>query len=122
VKTNAQVQADVMFDTALEAEASDSCAAILLYERILKLKPSHPEALINLGRLYNEAGMKHAAMVAFKRAIMAAPEHPVAWFNLGVTAHDLGDRDLARVCYRKALAIDSTFDDARCNLRALSNS
>ena len=121
MQTNRHTQANEAFDAALTAdEAGELVKAIDGYRRALDIKPSHVEALINLGTALCTADMPEAALVQYRRAVMVDPSNPIAWFNLGASAHDLGKVSMAKTAYKRALQLAPGMNDARCNLAALT--
>src|SRR5277367_187516 len=84
--------ADSWFRQALEFDADPATRkqAIEAYDRVLLLKPSHIDALLNRGTLAFEDAQLEAARDYFARAVDLEPQNSVARFNLGSTLDDLG--------------------------------
>jgi len=76
------------------------------YEKALKLNPTYPEALNNLGAVYYGQKLFHDAERAYKRAIKLSPKAAMFYSNLG-TAY-LAERKYKKGAesYRTALALD----------------
>ena len=101
----------------LELEGHAPAQARKAYEKALELRPRHPDALVNLGRLYYEEGATEAAIVHYRRALQAASGlHSTAAFNLGVALEDVGRERAASEAYRAAILADPDFADAHYNL------
>ncbi len=107
-------------DLGLELEGHAPAQARAAYEKVLELDPTHVDALINLGRLFQEDGELEAAVVHYRRALAAAGgDAPTAAFNLGLALEDLGRDRAALDAYEAALAADPRFADAHYNLSGL---
>ncbi|MSP62416.1 MAG: tetratricopeptide repeat protein [Myxococcales bacterium] len=91
----------------------EACEA---YRRAVSVAPDHADALINLGRLLQEAGDAAAAVAEYLRALAARPGDPTAAFNLGVALEDLHRDEEAVAAYHDALAGDPRCADAHYNL------
>ena len=59
-----------------ELEPSDPPGALDAYRKALELAPDHPEAHVNLGRLFHETGHVGAAEMHYRRALRADPTTP----------------------------------------------
>jgi hypothetical protein len=113
------LEADDWFDLAQANEKDDPAAALEAYQQVLALQPSHYPALINVGRLFHEAGEPDKAEAAYRAAIAAEPSLPLGRFNLAVLLDDTGRTDEAVACYRAVLDADPGFADAHFNLARL---
>lgn len=91
--------------------------AIEMYERYLRLKPSDPDARVDLGTTYFEIGLADTVMRneyfsmakdAMKRALTVRPQHQLAHFNMGIISLHNGESETAVEWFRKCIAIDST--------------
>jgi tetratricopeptide (TPR) repeat protein len=108
---------DAWLELGLELEAHAPEQARRAYQRVLELEPEHPDALVNLGRLFYEQGATDAAIVHYRRALEAAAgRHPVAAFNLGLALEDMDRYRAASDAYQVAIAADPVFADAHYNL------
>ncbi|HUG41823.1 MAG TPA: tetratricopeptide repeat protein [Longimicrobiales bacterium] len=109
--------ADEWLELALQLEVQAPVQARRAYARALELRPDHPEALVNLGRLLQEDGELEEAARLYARALEASGgDKPTAAYNLGIALEDLGRDGDAAAAYRRALQADSTFADAHFNL------
>src|SRR5262245_37249253 len=77
------VPADVWYERAVAAEATDAAAgaAIALYGRALAANPEHADAHCNLGRLLHEAGDALGAESHYRLAACGRTDVGVYWFN-----------------------------------------
>jgi tetratricopeptide (TPR) repeat protein len=107
------------FAWGCEIEIADAAEARRAYEQAIAIDPTHADALVNLGRLYHEAGEAAEARRLYERALEERPDDSVAAFNLGVALEDLGDARAAIVLYRRALKLDAGCADAHYNLARL---
>ena len=104
-------------EVGLELEGHSPAQARKAYEKALELRPGHPDALVNIGRLYYEEGANEAAIVQYRRALQAASGlHSTAAFNLGLALEDVGRERAASEAYRAAILADPDFADAHYNL------
>jgi tetratricopeptide (TPR) repeat protein len=113
------MEADDWYDLGFDLEAVSLEEAKRAYGRALGLRPEHPEALVNLGRLLHEEGDVEEAASHYRRALEVAPGDPVARYNLGVALEDLGATHAAADAYRQALARDPDLAGAHFNLARL---
>ena len=107
------------FAWGCEIEIADAAEARRAYEQAVLADPAHADALVNLGRLYHEAGEAAEARRLYERALEERPEDAVAVFNLGVALEDLGAVREAITQYRRALRLDAGCADAHYNLARL---
>ncbi|MEO6953034.1 MAG: tetratricopeptide repeat protein [Polyangia bacterium] len=107
------------FAWGCEIEIADAAEARRAYEQAILADPAHADALVNLGRLYHEAGEAAEARRLYERALEERPEDSVAVFNLGVALEDLGVVRDAITQYRRALRLDPGCADAHYNLARL---
>jgi tetratricopeptide (TPR) repeat protein len=89
------------------------------YEEALRLKPGHPDALVNLGNLDLAAGDPRSAERRFREALAALPDDLVARYDLALALARSGKRNEAIAEYGRALAIDPEFADAHADLAEL---
>ena len=109
--------AEEWLDRGLQLESHAPDDAREAYEKALELRPGHPDALVNLGRLFYEEGATEAAIVHYRRALQAASGlHSTAAFNLGLALEDVGRERSAMEAYRAAILADPDFADAHYNL------
>ncbi|MBI4408763.1 MAG: tetratricopeptide repeat protein [Gemmatimonadetes bacterium] len=113
------LDADGWYELGYELEACAPAEAAGAYARALELNPRHADALVNLGRLCQEAGRLAEAEAHYRRALSADAGHVVAWYDLGTVLEDRGRAPDAMDAYRRALAADAGFADAHFNLSRL---
>jgi len=96
--------------------------AIVMYQRYLQLKPSDPDAQVDLGISFFELSIidssKNAEYTASARremqqALQIDPRHQRAHFNLGVVSLHAGDVTSANEWFKKCVQIDSTTEIGR---------
>jgi predicted TPR repeat methyltransferase len=93
--------------------------AAMLYQRILEVEPSHPEALHFLGLLKHQLGSPDEGLVYLRRAVEVAPDYAQAHSNLGNMLFERDDYEAAESAYRQASALDPSLTDAIQNLGLL---
>jgi tetratricopeptide (TPR) repeat protein len=104
-----QIPADAArhFDAAKIAEArEDWRTAENEYHEALKRSPDWPEAIVNLGIVYNRQGKTDEAIVAFTRAAELNPQLLGAQLNLAITYFRAQRFREAETPLRRTLAID----------------
>ncbi|QNI31186.1 tetratricopeptide repeat protein [Alloacidobacterium dinghuense] len=82
------------------------------YEKALKLKPTYPEALNNLGAVYYGQKQFHDAEHTYKKAIKLSPKSAMFYSNLGTAYLAEGKFKKGAECYRTALALDPNVFDS----------
>jgi tetratricopeptide (TPR) repeat protein len=82
------------------------------YEKALKLNPSYPEALNNLGAVYYGQKLYHEAERAYKKAIKLSPKSAMFYSNLGTAYLAQGKYKKGFQCYRTALSMDANVFDS----------
>lgn len=83
---------------------------------------NNPDALLELGKLYEDNGNFAAAAVALNRASAIAPRNPQVAFYLGKALEVQGDPAAAQTQYRAAIDADPKYIDAYLALAALNQS
>ncbi len=76
------------------------------YEKALRLKPTYPEALNNLGAVYYGQKLYRDAEKSYKKAIKLSPKAAMFYSNLGTAYLAEGKFKKGEQCYRTALALD----------------
>jgi tetratricopeptide (TPR) repeat protein len=76
------------------------------YEKALKLNPSYPEALNNLGAVYYGQKLYHDAERSYKKALKLSPKSAMFYSNLGTAYLAESKYKKGAECYRTALALD----------------
>ena len=111
-----QVDAETWYEMGCDLEETSPGQAAEAYRRSIELEPVFVEALVNLGRLLQEAGQVEEAELCYRRASELRPEDPVPAFNLGVALEDRGDDSGALEAYRLAISRNGQFRDAHYNI------
>ena len=89
---------------------------VLLYRKLIELRPNAAEAANNLGVALVYQGRNTEAESSFRRAVELKPAYPDGLNNLGLVLKKSGAADQAISLYRRALEADPTFADAMNNL------
>jgi len=76
------------------------------YEKALKLNPSYPEALNNLGAVYYGQKQYKDAEKTYKKAIKLSPKSAMFYSNLGTAYLAESKYKKGAECYRTALSLD----------------
>jgi Tfp pilus assembly protein PilF len=84
------------------SQANDNARALECYDRILLLRPSHFEALLNRGILRTRTGAMEGAREDLLAAQRVNPADPLVLNALGVLYLKTGDQDQAEATFRKA--------------------
>jgi tetratricopeptide (TPR) repeat protein len=87
------------------AEKGDIDAAILEYQKVLRIFPNDPVTLINLGDAYAKQGNLEAAIQAYQDALRKRPDNTDALNGLGIIFSRIKDHDASIEEFRKALRI-----------------
>ena len=87
-----------------------------LYEEVIKLDPSHAEAVNNLGAVLIELGRYHEAEQHFRIAIGIKPDYADPHGNLGSLLRNKSQLNGSEKSLRLALKLKPNFVDARVNL------
>jgi len=111
-----ELTAEDWYELGCDLEMDDPEEARDAYRRCTELKPLHPDAHLNLGRLLHEAGEIQAAHEHYRLALAVRPDDPTAAYNLGVSLQDLERFPEAMHAYDRALKSDPQNADAHYNL------
>jgi len=99
--------------TAIELHQSGNFRqAEVIYQRILRTEPHHPDALHLLGLVYQQQGQSKLAIPLIKKAIALNPVDITYQFNLGNLHQDLGQLDEAIACFQQVLERQPGYMDA----------
>src|SRR5581483_7541826 len=102
-----RASADEWYQTGCAREdEGDGDGAVAAYKRALALDDAHPDAHINLGRLFHERGELASGVRHYQRALELRPDDGVAAFNLGVVLEDQERLDEAVSAYLTAIHCD----------------
>ena len=106
-----------LFDSARHLHESGLLSdAKEIYRQLLKLEPSHFNALYLLGRLEYASQSYHEAEALLSRAVRANPQSTDAHLHLGLALNALQRFEDARASYRRAVALKPTDAAALNNL------
>ncbi len=87
--------------------------AITMYKKYLAMKPSDPNARVDMGICYFESGDSQTAKQEMEQALKYDPKHQMAMFNLGIVTLNMGDIKASNDWFKKCVAIDPTTDVAK---------
>ncbi len=86
------------------------------FDRVLKIDPDHPGALLNIGNFYFNESKFEKARSCFEKVLDKKPDFPDAWFNLGNTLSAQKDYAGAKAAFERALRYNPEFPSALKNL------
>jgi Flp pilus assembly protein TadD len=79
--------------------------AVASYRQAIQLKPTHVEALNNLGLVLMETGALNEAIASFTQALAIMPGYLKALYNLGIAWSWTGEDEKAVACLQKAASV-----------------
>jgi len=85
-------------------------------EAAWSVRPSDPEALLNLGAAYAETGRAEEAMQHYIRSVQLDTDNAVALVNLGLLLESMGRVEEAEGAYRRAIDVRPSESLAHLNL------
>ncbi len=89
--------------------------AIWLYQEVLKLHPTHLEALQMLGVLMFQSGKKQQGTALLRQVVAIDPGQAAGHNNLGNALRELGQHEAALQSFERAIALKPDFVDALSN-------
>ena len=107
---------DILVAALDHHRAGRVASAAALYERVLRQRPGHADALHLLGVLHAQTGRLEEALPLLTKAVRRAPRNAGFLSDLGNALKGLGRLDEAVTLYRRAAALDSGNADIRFNL------
>lgn len=119
VNVDVNVDIDAWVSAAVALAEHDITAARRAWAEVLRRRPGHARACIELGRLFHAKGRLIAARGLYARAAQTQPDDPTPWFNLGVAHEDAEELERALHCYRQAIARGPEHADAHFNAARL---
>ena len=112
----AEVQDLFLKAVRLEEDPAQLPQAVEGYEAILRIRPEHAPALINLGTIHYNARSFGLAEKLYRRATEADPEYALAFFDLGNVLDEMKRLPEATEAYRRAVDLVPHYADAHYNL------
>jgi Flp pilus assembly protein TadD len=97
-------------------QAGQLAQAEAIYREVLRVAPSHPEALQLLGTLRLQAGQPREAMALLEQSVAVAGGNAAVFNNLGSACLAAGHNELACRALQQAVAQDPAFGQAHYNL------
>jgi tetratricopeptide (TPR) repeat protein len=91
-------------------------AALIQYDKALRLKPDYYIAITNKGSLLGQMGRPEEAVSLSREALRIKPNYPVALNNLGVALARMGNNDAAVTNLQMAVNIQPNYAEAHFNL------
>jgi tetratricopeptide (TPR) repeat protein len=110
---------DVLYLLAIvQASLGKQHAALASYDRFLKLRPDHAEALLNRGNTLHELKQFAEALASYDRALKLRPDYAEALFNRSNTLHELNQFEEALASYDQLLKLLPDYAEALFNRAA----
>jgi tetratricopeptide (TPR) repeat protein len=103
----------------LKARQGNTDAAILLFQKALRIDPQHSIALLNLGNAYRQKKDWPEAQQALERVMALTPDDPEANYSLGMVFAEQNNIEQASRYLEKALALRPVYPEALNNLGIL---
>ncbi len=111
---------DLLDEAHRRRDEGDLNEAAPLYERILRLDPSHAEALLHLGKLELSRANATAGADLLRRAAQRSPDAADVQLNLGIACKRLQQWGDAAQAFQRALTLDPNSASAYFELGDLS--
>jgi tetratricopeptide (TPR) repeat protein len=99
-----------------QLKQSEHRKAANVFQKVIELMPTNPEALNGMGSAQWLLGCYRDAESYFRQAVAAAPDHPDALNNLGATLLARAEYQEAEAVLRRAIKAKPAFVDAQSNL------
>ncbi len=112
----AEVQDKFLQAVRFEEDPDKIERAIETYESILKIRPGHAPALINLGTIHYNARSFGLAETLYRSATEADPAYALAFFDLGNVLDEVKRLPEAIEAYQRAVDLVPQYADAHYNL------
>ncbi len=112
----AEVQELFLRAVRMEESPGTLAQATELYGEILRLRPGHAPALINLGTIRYNRREYGQAETLYRRATEADPEYALAFFDLGNALDEMQRIAEATAAYQRAVKLVPRYADAHYNL------
>ena len=94
---------------ANEAQRADFQAALVEYDKAIKLDKKNYKAYLNRAGVFRDLGDTERALADYNQAIIVNPRLPYALFGRGTLLWALGRRDEANRDFDACLSVDPTF-------------
>lgn len=104
----------------LLSEQGEQNRALEQLEEAVKLAPKATALHVDLGWMFEAGGNLEKAKTEFETAVKLAPKQGSLWVHLGKIYAKQSDLPQARNAFARALVIDSTDEEARAELKKLS--
>ncbi len=105
-KSKPKLLSEAYFGLAFsQYKLGDIESAIHNFEHALRINPSHIEACVNLGAMYEKQNKYGSAIAYLKKALTLAPTHARAHYNLGLVYEKQGNLGLALDNYQHAISL-----------------
>ena len=105
------------FDLAFKNHQSNNFKiAEKIYKKVLKINPSHFQAIFYLGSLFFQTKSYNKAKQFLEKSIKIYPQHAFSHHFLGNIFKEIGDNKKARKCFEKAIKIKPDLVAAHNNL------
>lgn len=114
--------AENWFDAGVALKSKDTDAALIAYERAVRVDPTFLDAHINRGSLLHEAGRFAEAEAVYRDAIKTCGNQPALLYNLGVLLDDLNRKNEALEAYEAALQANPNLADCHYTWRCYTKS
>jgi tetratricopeptide (TPR) repeat protein len=88
-------------------------AALIEYQKALRIDPRRREIYNNIGRLLNDAGKPQAALDYCREAVRLNPKSPISHNGLGLVLVELGRFDEAMGQFSEAVQLDASYAPPR---------
>lgn len=106
-----------LFETAIhEEQAGDLAAAAGRYREVLRRRPRHRKALVNLAGVLKAQGQAEQSVACYRKALPLHPRCARTRTNLAAALHDLGRLEEAAAWCREALFLEPDYAPAHNNL------
>jgi len=97
------------------AEQGKNEAALVDFNRVIKINPMFPKAYANRGTLFAQAGNLEQAHLDYQQACALDPELLAAQLGLGRVYHLMGLKEEALACFSRAIELNPDGADIFCS-------
>ncbi len=97
-----EISLDYLYNIGLNhAKRGKPKDAIFYFDKVLKVEPTHVNALINKGNALGKMGKYDEAVSVYDTVLKKTPNHVLCLLNKGLALHYLSRYDEAVACYDK---------------------